>query len=63
MKPEYQRRGIASNMVKYALNNLFNTSPATILCVTGGNAAGKLYQELGFYPGVEFTCMHICKER
>jgi len=63
VKPEYQRRSIASNMVKYALNNLFKTSPATILCVTGGNTAEKLYRELGFYPGVEFTCMHICKEK
>lgn len=58
VKPSYRGLGLASNMIKQALTNLKKISPATILCVTVGNPVEKLYNKMGFFPGVKFTNMY-----
>ena len=58
VNPSYRKLGLASNMIKQALNNLKKISPAIILCVTIGNPAEDLYHKMGFFPGVKFANMY-----
>ncbi|WP_238475962.1 GNAT family N-acetyltransferase [Clostridium manihotivorum] len=46
--PDFQRRGLASKMVKRTLNLLIDKYPALRLSVHVGNDAGSFYSELGF---------------
>ena len=59
VKPTYRKLGIGSKMIKQALTNLKQISPATILCVTIGNSAEGLYNKFGFFSGVKFTNMYL----
>jgi ribosomal protein S18 acetylase RimI-like enzyme len=59
VKPGYRGLGLASNMIKLALTNLKEISPAVILCVTIGNPSEGLYHKMGFFPGVKFTTMYL----
>jgi len=61
VRQDYRRLGLASKMIKTALTNLKKISPATILCVTIGNPAEGLYDNLGFFSGVKFTGMDYNK--
>lgn len=46
--PEYQRRGLATKMMKRTLNLFKNDYPAIRLNITVGNDAEILYNKLGF---------------
>ncbi len=59
VKPSYRGNGIASNLIKQALNNLNKISQATILCVTVGNSAEAVYHKMGFMQGVKFANMFL----
>jgi GNAT superfamily N-acetyltransferase len=61
VKPDYRKLGLAFNMIKSTLTSLKEISPATILCVTIGNPAERLYYRAGFFPGVKFTNMYLKK--
>lgn len=46
--PEYQRKGIASMMIKRTLSLLYRSYPAIRLSITEGNDAEEFYDKLGF---------------
>ena len=46
--PEFQRKGIASMMIKRTLNLLYKSYPAIRLSITEGNDAEEFYDKLGF---------------
>lgn len=57
VKPSFQKKGLAANMIKRALTILKEQYPVIRLFVTLGNDAEMLYHKLGFLPGVETTEM------
>lgn len=57
VKPSFQKRGLAKNMLKRALTVLKEGYPTLRLFVTLGNDAEMLYHRMGFLAGVETTEM------
>lgn len=57
VKPSFQKRGLAKNMLKRALTVLKEGYPTLRLFVTLGNDAEMLYHQMGFLAGVETTEM------
>ena len=50
--PDYQRRGLATKMLKKALTVLKSEYPTLRFGVAAGNPAESVYHSLGFLPGV-----------
>lgn len=63
VKPSFQKKGIAKNMIRRASTLLKNQYPVLRLFVTLGNEAEYVYEKLGFLAGVEWTEMFIEKKR
>jgi ribosomal protein S18 acetylase RimI-like enzyme len=59
VKPSYGGKGLASMMIKKALNVLKEEYPVLRLFVTLGNSAEAVYYNLGFLPGVETSKLYI----
>ncbi|MPM93239.1 hypothetical protein SDC9_140375 [bioreactor metagenome] len=57
VKPSFQKRGLAKNMLKRALTVLKEGYPTLRLFVTLGNDAEMLYHQMGFLAGTETTEM------
>lgn len=57
VKPSFQKRGLAKNMLKRALTVLKESYPTLRLFVTLGNDAEMLYHRMGFLAGTETTEM------
>lgn len=57
VKPSFQNRGLAKNMIKRALTILKEQYPVLRLFVTLGNGAEMAYHKMGFLAGVETTEM------
>lgn len=55
----YRGRGLAGEMIKYALNNLLEAYPVLRLFVELGNDAQALYHNLGFIAGEETTSLYL----
>ena len=54
--PEYQGRGLGSQLVTFAERRIFNVSPNAFLCVSSFNAgARRLYERLGYTYVGELT--------
>jgi len=58
VKPEYRRKGIAKNMMLKSINDASTMSPVITLGVLIGNPAEKLYMEIGFRPGPNYSELH-----
>ncbi|MDR7857867.1 GNAT family N-acetyltransferase [Tissierella sp.] len=59
VKPSFQKKGLAKNMIKQALTILKEQYPVLRLFVTLGNDAESLYHKMGFLAGVETTEMIV----
>lgn len=57
VKPSFEKRGLAKNMLKRALTVLKEGYPTLRLFVTLGNDAELLYHKMGFLAGTETTEM------
>lgn len=57
VKPSFEKRGLAKNMLKRALTILKEGYPTLRLFVTLGNDAEMLYHQMGFLAGTETTEM------
>ena len=57
VKPSFQKKGLAINMIKRALTILKEQYPVIRLFVTLGNDAEMVYHKMGFLSGVETTEM------
>jgi len=57
--PDYQGRGLATNMIKKSLSISAMHYPAMRLFVTVGNPAQSVYYNLGFLPAPEFYELEI----
>lgn len=57
--PQYRGNQIATKLLKKALTVLFEEYDVVRLFVTSGNPAESLYYNLGFYPGMEQTTLHL----
>lgn len=57
VKPSFQKKGLATNMIKRALTILKEQYPVLRLFVTLGNDAEMVYHKMGFLSGVETTEM------
>lgn len=57
VKPSFQKKGLATNMIKRALTILKEQYPVLRLFVTLGNDAEMVYHKMSFLPGVETTEM------
>ncbi|QSX06764.1 GNAT family N-acetyltransferase [Sedimentibacter sp. zth1] len=53
VKPSFQNRGLATNMLKFALSSLKKDYPVIRLFVTLGNDAEMVYHKMGFLAGIE----------
>ena len=53
--PEYRRQGIATAMLRRAINDAYPVSPAITLGVLVGNPAEILYRNNGFIPGPAYS--------
>jgi ribosomal protein S18 acetylase RimI-like enzyme len=49
--PDYQRRGLGTRMMQYAIDTIHADYPFVALAVTVGNPAQALYYAMGFVPG------------
>lgn len=61
VKPSFQKKGLATNMIKRALTSLKEQYPVLRLFVTLGNDAEMVYHKMSFLPGVETTEMILSK--
>lgn len=60
VRPDHQRQGLATGMLKKALTVLKKAGyPVLTLYLTVGNRAESVYYNLGFQPGVEIATLHI----
>jgi len=50
--PDYQRQGIARQLIEFGMNSVRESYDHITLAVTVGNAAESLYYGMGFQPGV-----------
>ena len=57
VKPSFQKKGLANNMLKRSLTILKEQYPVLRLFVTLGNDAEMVYHKMGFLAGVETTEM------
>lgn len=57
VKPSFQKKGLAKNMLKRSLTILKKQYPTLRLFVTLGNDAEMVYHKMGFLAGTETTEM------
>lgn len=61
--PEYQRKGLATNMIKRTLDIVASNYPAIRLNVTVGNDAEQFYGKMGFVSLAEKAYVKLNKKR